>query len=79
MSNFFIRFGMWLAKRPLEERVEALEKSLAAYKAQIDLLTKSNKELNDHMVKLEMHVGFRRVGKSKEDIRTLLEAWEGIQ
>ncbi len=78
MDNIFIRFGQWLAKKPLDNRVAALEAALLTHKAQIDVLTSLNKQINEQLVKLEMHVGFRRVGKSKEDIRTLLDAWEGI-
>lgn len=79
MDNIFIRFGNWLAKKPLEDRMFTLEALSGTQGTQIDALIKANKELNDHIVKLEMHVGFRRIGKSKEDVRTLLDAWEGLQ
>ncbi len=73
--NVFTRFGNWLERKSLQERIAVLEGTV---KLQTELL-KKQKEVADRLSRLEMHVGYRRVGQSKEAIREVLDQWNGLQ
>lgn len=78
--NAFIRFGRWLDKRNLRERLDVLEGQVAAIRTDLAALATTSAEspelrtIKDRLTKVEMFTNVKKAAAMK-DPKTIMEFW----